>query len=228
MCSSASVLLPFFYSNSALYSARTLTGRGGGDAEKMFWPFLGSWWPSWSICSMTLPGLFFFSGFRQAGFLYRSLGSAIAHRQSLSNASILGISLEAANVLCKWNGVNTRKRMGVGAKGCGRAEPGAFQVPSWSGSLSFTMRQYFSLRKCHFTFIWGGLGKRATTEYKVRGKCSKNHGCGIYIHPRTQEEIQHEPWVVARDDLTWCFPWFRFPNRAECVSGGLLVVISKF
>lgn len=73
----------------------------------MVWPVVGSWWPSWSIHSMTLSRHFlFFPGFREPGFLYRLPVSAIAHRQSLSNASILGISLEGANVLCKWNGLN--------------------------------------------------------------------------------------------------------------------------
>lgn len=116
---------------------------------------------------------FFFSGFRQPGFLYRSPGSAIAHRQSLSNASILGISLEAANVLCKWNGVNTRKRVRVGGGRCGQAELGAFQVPSWSGSLSFTMRQYFSLRKRHFTFIWAVWGREQQRNIKWGGTAQK-------------------------------------------------------
>lgn len=37
------------------------------DAEEMFRPFLGSWWPSWSIRSMTLPTLsFFFFRFQTA------------------------------------------------------------------------------------------------------------------------------------------------------------------
>lgn len=48
--------------------------------------------------------------FRQPGPLYHSPGSAIAHRQSLGNASTLGISSEHGCVLCKCNiqGVNTR------------------------------------------------------------------------------------------------------------------------
>lgn len=84
-----------------------------GEAEdmlEMILPLFGSWWPSWSVCYMTLTSLFF-QGFRQASSLYRSPGSAIAHGQSLSNASMLGISSEHDYVLCKCNvqGMNTRE-----------------------------------------------------------------------------------------------------------------------
>lgn len=69
-----------------------------------------------------------FSDSRQPGSLYHSPRSAIAHRQSLSNASMLGISSEHGYVLCKCNiqGVNTRERAGW-------REFRAFQVPSRRG-----------------------------------------------------------------------------------------------
>lgn len=79
------------------------------DIVELVRPVFGSWWPSWSIHSLTLSSCFF-SGIRQPGFLYRLPGSAIAHRQSLSNACIRGISLEDANVLCKLDGVNAKQR----------------------------------------------------------------------------------------------------------------------
>lgn len=172
MCSFASLLLLLF-SNSVLYSAWCLTGRGGGDAERVFWPFLGSWWPSWSIRSMTLPGLLFFQVSDRPAFFIARLDQQLL-TDSLSVMHPFWVSLWRPP-MCFANEMEwiQENGWGVEAKGCGRAELGAFQVPSWSGSLSCTMRQYFSLRKCHSTFIWGGLGKRATTEYKVRGKCSK-------------------------------------------------------
>lgn len=81
------------------------------DILEMVWAFFGSWWPSWSECSMTFSSRSF-SAFRQPSSLYHSPGSAIAQRQPLSNASTLDISSEHDYVLCKCNiqGVNTRER----------------------------------------------------------------------------------------------------------------------
>lgn len=141
--------------------------------------------------------LSFFSGCRQLGFPYRLPGSAIAYRQFLRNAWILGISLEP--LMCFANEMEWMQENGRGW-GCVWAELGEFQVASWSGSLSFTIRQYFSLRKRHFTVIWADWERGQQRNIK--------HCCPLQRYKTAQKKSWM--WDLhtsqnTRGNSTWTF-----------------------
>ena len=53
-------LSPYTLLHRVFPMSRVSVNRGEAeDIVEMVWPVFGSWWPSWSVCSMTLSSLFF-------------------------------------------------------------------------------------------------------------------------------------------------------------------------
>lgn len=193
------------------------------DILEMVWPFFGSWWPSWSECSMTLSSRFFQLSDSPALFITPQDQQLLNDSRSVMHPrwiSLQSTTMCFANAIYKeW--IQERERVQW-------REFRAFQVPSHTGIFK-ALRCYLR-RDCrsHFTFN-GKLLVVNNRENTKRERDNSNRACGAtYLpHHRTakmsvlvrfscKDYVMIQVHALNRERWCYCVYW----DSLKCIPFG--------